>query len=137
MADAAGAVQMLVDLHPTLREAVAPRGLGDLEPPPTERHAVVVPHDPLMVHGTDPIELAPGIGDERGPFVGWGHGPRPVVELDPGAGQEGIGRLDRPDACEAQLLGEPALPPRVRWICVGSMADWGRWGLRPVRVVMK
>jgi hypothetical protein len=53
----------------------------------------------LLVHGTDPVELAPGVGDERTPLPLSRHGPRPVVERHP----RRAAFVTKPAVCKAVL----------------------------------
>ena len=101
-----------VAAHPDAEPgAAAPPGLlGQLQGQALEAHDIVPADDPLVLLGQDVIEVD-GVaeGHEGAGRIGRGAGELGVVVGDEVLAQIGVGRLERGDAGQAELVDEAAL----------------------------
>ena len=103
------AVRIGVDANRRAHEVRSQRARRDLQGPPREAHAVVVADLSLLLHAHD---LAPPLGrdrhERRASLVRCGREAGVVLGQEDRA-DEAVGRLDRGDASELELLRQPVL----------------------------
>jgi hypothetical protein len=109
MKDGVGAVGVEVDLDPRLDEMRPQRAWWDLQLQRPVGHAIVVLDLALLLNAQDLVEIDARNRREGRAGLGGGHGEAGVVDGQVDLADKGVGRLDRDDPREPELLRQPVL----------------------------
>jgi hypothetical protein len=109
MKDGVGAVGVEVDLDPRLDEMRPQRAWWDLQFQRPVGHAIVVLDLALLLNAQDLVEIDARNRREGRAGLGGGHGEAGVVDGQVDLADKGVGRLDRDDPREPELLRQPVL----------------------------